>query len=93
MKDWEKLLKSFLKTHDFKGLAEAYEKQKISWNTENWKNFIEGIRASEKKALLKELKEVLSDCWHEDFNEGGEYYSAQDIDLWIEVQLKEMEKE
>lgn len=51
---WEKLLKNY----DFQGMAEAYEKEQIRWNAENWKKF---IRAVENRILDRVEKEVIGE--------------------------------
>lgn len=61
------MAKKALDTMDFKGLAKAYQESQTSWNARNWKNFVEEIKARQKKEIMAGLMERCKDnshCWY-----------------------------
>ena len=56
-KDWEEQFKKELESYNWKGMAKAYEKQKIEWNAKNWEKFVKEIRT---QLLARVREEVIS---------------------------------
>ncbi len=58
---WEKKIKNILDKQDWKAMAKLWQEEDIKWHTEEWKRFIELVRAEQRKDTEKMMKEVIGE--------------------------------